>query len=112
MGPGGGCGLAYPDRETPVMQAGICASRGISRNAYGVKARGRDILTPMTDGTPESSMSPEMIQMRLLLLANRIELEIAMFESDTASMVSSITLTRRPDGGADVSVNLSPCRTH
>jgi hypothetical protein len=58
--------------------------------------------------TPEGSMSPGLLQMKLLLLSNRIELEIAMFETATASIVSSITLERRPDGGADVSVNLGP----
>ncbi len=44
--------------------------------------------------------------MKLLLLANRIELEVSMFETETASLVSSITLKRRPDGGAEVSVEL------
>jgi hypothetical protein len=61
----------------------------------------------MTDKTPEGSMSPGMLQMKQLLLSNRIELEISMFENDTASIVSSITLERRPDRGANVSVNLS-----
>jgi hypothetical protein len=55
------------------------------------------MLTPMTEGT---------LQMKLLLLANRIELEVSMFETETASLVSSITLKRRPDGGAEVSVEL------
>jgi hypothetical protein len=72
------------------------------------RSSGRDILTPMMDKTSDGPMSPGMLQMKLLLLANRIELEILMFETDTAANVSSITLTRRPDGGADVSVNLSP----
>ncbi len=38
----------------------------------------------MTDETPEGSMSPGLLEMKLLLLANRIELEIGMFETDTA----------------------------
>jgi hypothetical protein len=53
-------------------------------------------------------MSPGELQLKLVLLANKIELAIIMFETDTASIVSSITLKRRPDGGADVSVNTSP----
>jgi hypothetical protein len=58
-------------------------------------------------------MSPGMIQLKRELLANRIELAVAMFETEmfeaeTSPIVSSITLTRRPDGGAEVSVNLSP----
>jgi hypothetical protein len=53
-------------------------------------------------------MSPGELQVRLVLLANKIELPIAMFETETASIVSSITLERRPDGGADVSVDTSP----
>jgi hypothetical protein len=60
----------------------------------------------MMDKTPEGSMSPGMLQMKQVLLSNRIELAISMFETDTGSIVSSITLERRPDGGADVSVNL------
>jgi hypothetical protein len=46
--------------------------------------------------------------MKLVLLANKIELAIMMFEEETASIVSSITLKRRPDGGADISVDASP----
>jgi hypothetical protein len=46
--------------------------------------------------------------MARVLLANKIELAIIMFETETAFIVSSITLKRRPDGGADVSVNTSP----
>jgi len=72
------------------------------------RSSGSDILTPMMDKTPVGPMSPGMVQMKLLLLSNRIELEISMFETDTAANVSSMTLARRPDGGADVSVNLSP----
>jgi hypothetical protein len=53
-------------------------------------------------------MSPGKLQLKLVLLANQIELAIAMFEGETASIISSITLNRRPDGGADVSVNASP----
>lgn len=36
-----------------------------------------------------------------------IEFAIVMFETDTTSVVTSITLKRRPDGGADVSVTIS-----
>jgi hypothetical protein len=52
-------------------------------------------------------MSPGELQMKLVLLANKIELAIMMFETETACLVSSITLKRTPDGEADVSVNTS-----
>jgi hypothetical protein len=64
------------------------------------RSSGRDMLTPMMDKTPDGPMSPGMPQMKLLLFTNRIELEISMFDTDTAANVSSITLARRPDGGS------------
>jgi hypothetical protein len=56
-------------------------------------------------------MSPGELQLRRVLLANRIELEIIMFETETAFIVSSVTIKRRPDGGADVSVDTSESMT-
>jgi hypothetical protein len=70
-----------------------------------------DPQTPRSGGdtlVPTERMSPGELQMRQLLLANRIELEIMWFEKDTGSLVSSVTLERRPDGGVEVSVNTSP----
>jgi hypothetical protein len=46
--------------------------------------------------------------MERVLLTNKIELAIIMFETETTLIVSSITLKRRSDGGADVSVDTSP----
>ena len=37
-------------------------------------------------------MSPGELQLKLVLLANKIELAIAMFETDTSAIVSSVTL--------------------
>jgi hypothetical protein len=56
--------------------------------------------------TPED-MSPGELQLKRVLLANRIELEIIVFETETAFIVSSVAIKRRPDGGADVSVETS-----
>jgi hypothetical protein len=56
-------------------------------------------------------MSPGELQLKLVLLANNIELAIAMFETETACIVSSIPLKRMPDGAADVSINTSPAET-
>lgn len=52
-------------------------------------------------------MSPGELQLKRQLLANKIELAIIMFETETASVVTSIALKRMPDGGADVSVTIS-----
>jgi hypothetical protein len=53
-------------------------------------------------------MSPGELQLKRVLLANRIELAITMFENETASVVSTITVNRSADGQADVSLNISP----
>ncbi len=46
--------------------------------------------------------------MKRVLLADRIQLAIMMFEQETAYIVSSITMKRTPDGEVDVSVGISP----
>jgi hypothetical protein len=53
-------------------------------------------------------MSPGELQLKRVLLANRIELEIIMFETETDFIVSSVTVQRGPDGAVDVSVDTSP----
>jgi hypothetical protein len=70
------------------------------RNRYDVS--GGDTLVTM------KRMSPGELQLKRVLLANRIELAITMFENETASVVSTITVNRSADGQADVSVNISP----
>lgn len=50
--------------------------------------------------------------MKRVLLADRIQLAIMMFEQETAYIVSSITMKRTPDGEVDVSVGISPRKTH
>jgi hypothetical protein len=53
-------------------------------------------------------MGPEQLQAKLEALSNTIEEAIATFERETTSVVSSISLKRNPDGGADVTVNPTP----
>jgi hypothetical protein len=57
-------------------------------------------------------MSPGRLQLKRVLLANRIELEIIMFETETDFIVSSVTVERGPDGAVDVSVATSPRQAH
>lgn len=67
----------------------------------------------LEDGEVRHSVAPpepagqRQLQLKQVLLANKIELAIAMFENDTTSIVSTIILNRRADGSADVSVNAS-----
>jgi hypothetical protein len=70
------------------------------QNRYAVS--GGDTLVPM------ERMSPGELQLKQVLLADKIELAIMMFESETASIVSAIAVNRSADGRADVSVNISP----
>lgn len=53
-------------------------------------------------------MSPGELQLKRVLLTNRIELAIMMFEQETAYIVSSLSMKRTPDGEADISVDVSP----
>lgn len=53
-------------------------------------------------------MSQGELQLKRVLLANRIELAIMMFEQENAYIVSSITMQRTADGGAEISVDISP----
>jgi hypothetical protein len=48
------------------------------------------------------------LQLKQVLLANRIEFAITMFENETASTVSTIIVNRTADGCADVSVSTYP----
>jgi hypothetical protein len=52
-------------------------------------------------------MSPGELQNKQVLLANKIELAIMMFENETASIVSAIAVNRSADGQADVSLIIS-----
>ena len=54
---------------------------------------GGDTLVPM------ERMSAGKLQLKQVLLANKIELEITMFENETASIVSTITVNRGRTGG-------------
>jgi hypothetical protein len=53
-------------------------------------------------------MSPGELQLKQVLLANKIELAIMMFENETASIVSAIAVNGSADGQADASVIISP----